>query len=168
MDVRVGLLRKLNTKEFMLLNCGVEEDSWESLGLPGDQISQSSRKSVLNTHWKDWCWSWNSQYFGHLMGRTDSFEKTLMLGMIEQRRRRGWQRMRWLDGITDSMDMSLSKVRELTYGQESLAYCSPWGHKAMDMTERLNRLHIFMLNVPWIIHIIPHAFSPVFPQGLLI
>ena len=60
MDVKVGLWRKLSAEELMLLNCGVREDSWESLGLQGDQTSQSWRKSVLNIHWKYWCWSSNT------------------------------------------------------------------------------------------------------------
>ena len=77
------------------------------------------------------------QYFGHLMRRTDSLEKTLMLGKIEGRRRER-QRMRWLDGITDSMDMSLSKLRQVGDGQGGLVCYSPWDLKESDMTERLN------------------------------
>ena len=76
------------------------------------------------------------QYFGHLMRRVDSLEKTLMLGGIGGRRKRGRQRIRWLDGITDLMDMSLSKL-EACCSQGSLACCSPWGRKESDITERL-------------------------------
>jgi len=75
------------------------------------------------------------QYFGHLMRRVDSLEKTLMLGGIEGRRRRGRQRMRWLDNITNSTDMSLNKPQETDReGQRSLACYSPWGHKESDTT----------------------------------
>ena len=78
------------------------------------------------------------QYFGHLIWRTDSLDKTLMLEKTEGRRRRGWQKMRWLDGITDSTDMSLSKLRELVMDKGSLVCCSPWGHKELNRTEQLN------------------------------
>ena len=82
------------------------------------------------------------QYFGHLVGRTDSFEKTMMLGKTEGRRRRGRQRMRWLDGIIDPKDVSLSEVQEMVKEQGSLACCSPWGCKGSDTTEQLNNNNI--------------------------
>ena len=90
---------------------------------------------------------WKLQYFDHLMQRPDSLGKTLMLRKIE--RRREWQRMRWLDGIIDSMDMSLSKFWEDSEGQESLACCSPWGRKESDTTEGLNNDNLAVCSYSW-------------------
>ena len=106
------------------------------LGVPW--TARRSNQSILKEIWPEYSLEGlmlKFQYFGHLMRRTDPFEKTLMLGKIEGRRRRGQQRMRWMDGITDSMDMSLSKVGD---GQGSLACCGPRGRKELDATELLN------------------------------
>ena len=137
MDVRVGLWRKLSAKELMLLNCGVGEDAWKSLGLQGDPTTPSWRKSVPNIHWKDWCRSWN---FSSLATWCDE--------LTPWKRPWSWKRLkaggeggdRGWDGWMASPTWwhEFEQAPEVGDGQGSLVCCSPWGRKESDTTRWLN------------------------------
>ena len=146
MDVRAGLKRKLSTKELTLLWC------WRRL-LEVPWTARRSNQSILKEispgcSLEGLMLKLKLQYFGHLMRRVDSLEKTLMLGGIGGRKRRGPQRMRWLDGITD---YGHGFEQALGFGDEqgSLACCSPWGCKESDMTEQLNWGELSIFSSSW-------------------
>ena len=127
MDVRVGPQRRLSAKELMLSNYGVGEDSWR---VPW--TSRRSNQSIIQVISPEYSLEGlmlKLQYFGHLMRRANLLEKTLMLGKIDGRKRRGGQRMKWLNGIIDSKDVSLSKLWGDSEGQGSLTCCSSWVKK---------------------------------------
>ena len=128
--------KKLSAEELMPLNCGVRRllrVLWTA------RSNQSILKEISPEYSLEGLMlKLKLQYFGHLMQRTDSLKKTLMPGKTEGRRRRGRQRTRWLDGITDLMDTSFSKLQELMIDREAWRCCSPWDRKQLDMTERLN------------------------------
>ena len=133
MEVRVGLWRKLSAEELMLLNCGVGEDSWESLEVQGDQTSLFYRKSVLNIHWKDWCWSWNSNPLATWCKEPTHWKRPWCWEILKAGKEgddRGWA----LDGITDMMNMSLSRLRELVTDREA------WCAVVNGVTERRTQL----------------------------
>ena len=115
----------------MLLNCGAGGDSWVSKQSILKEINHNCLLEGLMLKVK-------LQYFGHLIQRADSLENTLMLGKIEGRRRTGWQRMRWLNGITDPMHVSLSKLQEMVKDREAWHAAVHGAHKELDINEWLN------------------------------
>ena len=129
--------KRLNAKELMLFNCGVGEDSWESLGQHGDQTSQSQRKSTLNNHWKDWSWSWSSSTLA-----TWYEELTLW------KRPWCWERLKaGGEKVNREWDNWMASPTQWTWvwaslgvgeGQGSLEWCYPWGYNELDTIEGLN------------------------------
>ena len=144
MDVIVGRWRKQSAKELMLLNCGIEEDSWESLGLQGDPTTPSWRRSVLGVHWKDSCWSWNSNTLA-----TSCKELTRDAGRdwgqeekgTTEDEMAGWHHrldghgFGWNPGVCD--------------GQGGLACCGSWGCKESDTSEWLNWTELNCYQFQW-------------------
>ena len=131
MDVRVGLWRKLSVKELMLLNCGVGKDSWESLRLQGDPTSPSWRRSVLGVHWKDWCWSWNSNTLAAWCGELTHWKRPWCwegLGAEGEGDDRGWDgwmvlptQWIWVRGLVTDREAWRAAVHGVTKSRTQLS-----------------------------------------------
>ena len=172
MDVRVGWWRTLSTEELMLLNCGVGEDSWESLGLQGDSTSSSYRRSVLSIHWKDCCWSWNSKTLAawyeeltHLK-RSWCWERLKAGGVVDDRRWDSWMASptQWTWVWVDSGSwwwtgrpgvlwfMGLQRVvhdwvAELNWTEHGFIASNCWGREEREKNGTEGSLYEFVWNV---------------------
>ena len=147
MVVRVELSRRLAAKELMPSTWGAGEDLWESL-VQQRRSNQSILKEISPEYSLERLML-KLQYFGHLMRRAYSLEKTLMLGKTEGRRRRERHRMRWLDGITDLMDMSLSRTPGVVDGQGGLACCDSWVTKSWTRLSDWTELNLNVCLIWW-------------------
>ena len=137
MDVRVGLWRKLSAKELMLLNCGVGEDSWESLGLQGDPTSPFWRRSALGFLWKEWCYSWNSSILATSCEVLTHWKRLWCwegLGAGGEGDDRGWDG--WMASLTRWTWVWVNSMVGDALG--GLECCDSWGRKESDTIERLN------------------------------
>ena len=148
MDVRVGLWKRLHAKELMLSNCGVGEDSWESLGLQGDLTSPFWKRSALGFLWREWCWSWNSSTLATsceswLIGKdSDAGRDWEQEKGPTEDEMAGWHH--WLDGRESEWTPGVG------VGQRGLACYDSWGRKESDTTEQLNWTDRYMLcNYYW-------------------
>ena len=137
MDVRVGQWRRQSAEELMRLNCGVGEDSWESLGLQGDPTSPFWGRSALGFLWKEWCWSWNSSTLATSCKELTHWKRLWCwegLGAGGEGDNRGWDG--WMASLTRWTWIWVNSGSWWRTG--GLAYCDSWGHKESDTTEWLN------------------------------
>ena len=138
----------------MLSNCGAGEDPGESLGLQGDQTSQSKRKSTLNIHWKGWCWSWSSNSLATWYKEVIHWKRPWRWGRLRAKWEGGCRGWDGLDGIADSMDMNLNKLQEMVKGREAL--CATVHGVAQSQTQQqqqqspeINEVLSSLSSLPW-------------------